>query len=51
MDERFEELEVAVKPLIDFLNKYYNPMCKAIVSEDHVEIVSNELGLPLKVRD
>jgi late competence protein required for DNA uptake (superfamily II DNA/RNA helicase) len=48
---RFSELEEASKPLIGFLNKYYNPMVTAIVTEGRVDIVSNEMGILLKVRD
>ena len=48
---KFEELEKAVKPLIEFLNKYYNPMTSAIVTEGRVDIVSNEMGMNLEVRD
>ncbi|MBU3111980.1 KTSC domain-containing protein [Clostridium lacusfryxellense] len=47
----FYALEKASKPLIDYLNKYYNPMATAIVTEGRVDIVSNEMGMPLKVRD
>lgn len=49
--ERFEELEKASKPLIDFLNKYYDPMTVAIVTEGRVDILRNEMGMPLEVRD
>ena len=48
---KFNELEQASKPLIDFLNKYYDPMTKAVVTEGHVEILSSEMGMPLEVRD
>ena len=47
----FYALEKASKTLIDYLNKYYNPMTTAIVTEGRVDIVSNEMGMPLKVRD
>jgi len=48
---QFEELEQASKPLIDFLNKYYDPMCKAIVTDGHIEIVCCEMEMPLEIRD
>jgi len=48
---KFSELKQASKPLIDFLNKYYNPMTIAIVTEGRVDILSNEMGMPLEVRD
>ena len=48
---KFNELEVASKLLVDFINKYYNPMTIAIVREGRVEILSEEMGMPLEVRD
>ena len=49
--DKFKELEEASKPLIDFLNKYYNPMTTAIVTEGRVDILTNDMGMPLEVRD
>ena len=48
---QFEELEKAVKPMIDFLNKYYDPMTTAIITEDRIDIVRNEMGMSLVRRD
>ena len=39
------------KPLVDFLNKHYNPMTIAIVRESRVEILTGEMAMPLEVRD
>lgn len=47
----FYALEKASKPLIDYLRKYYNPMTTAIVTEGKVDILSNEMGMPLEVED
>ena len=47
----FDELKEASKPLIDFLNKYYDIMTSAIVTEGRVDIVRNEMGVVLEVRD
>lgn len=51
LSDKFKELKQASKPLIDFLNKYYDPMTTAIVTEGRVDIVRNEMGMPLEVRD
>lgn len=48
---KFKELEEAALPLLEFLNKYYNPHCYAIVTEGRVEIVSGEMSAPLPIRD
>jgi len=49
--DKFKELEEAVKPLIEFLNKYYSPMTTAIVTEGRVDILVNNMGMPLEVKD
>jgi len=50
-NERFAELEKAAKPMVDFLNKYYDPMTIAIVEEGRVEILVKTIGMPLEIRD
>ena len=39
----FYELYIAVKPLLEFLNKYYGEQCKAIVTDEYVEIVKGDV--------
>ena len=54
MDEktsRREELEKAALPLLEFLNKYYNPYAYAVVTEGKVEIVESNMACRLPVRD
>jgi len=51
MDERMEEFEKACKPMIDFLRKYYNPICKAIISDGFSEIVIGSIGMSNEVQD
>lgn len=46
--EIFEELEKVSKPLVDFLKKYYNMNTIAIVKDGHVDILSEEMGMPIK---
>lgn len=48
---KFSELKEAAKPLIEFLNKYYDPMTTAIITEGRIDILTNEMGIPLEVRD
>jgi hypothetical protein len=47
----FYALEKASKPLIEYLNKYYNAMTTAIITEGRVEILINDMGMTLEVRD
>lgn len=50
-EKQMEELKEASLPLLEFLNKHYDPMCYAIVTEGNVQIVRGEMGVPLPVRD
>jgi len=49
--ELIKELEEAAMPLLNYLNKYYNPHCYAVVTEDSVEILSGERCGILPIRD
>lgn len=49
--EKQEELYKASLPLLDFMNKYYCPHDKAILTEGLVEIVRGDMGITLPVRD
>ena len=49
-EQMYKELEDAAQPLVEFLYKYYNPMCKVIVNIGHVEVVEREMGLPVKLK-
>ena len=50
-DTKSKELYEASLPLFEFMNKYYCPMDKAILTEGRVEIVCGDIGVPLPVRD
>jgi len=50
-DEKMNEFEEACKPVIDFLRKYYNPMCKAVISDGFSEIMISDIGIPNEVQD
>jgi hypothetical protein len=45
--ELFEELEELSKPLLDFLDKYFNIKCSVIINCDNIKIVSDELSIPV----
>lgn len=46
-----QELTEAAMPLLDFLNRYYNPHAYAVVTEGRVEIVEGSMSAALPVRD
>lgn len=45
------ELMTAAMPLLEFLNRYYDPHAYAIVTEGRVEVVRGEVSAMLPVRD
>lgn len=51
MNEKMREFEEACKPMIEYLRKYYNPMCKAIISDGFSEVVVSDIGVPNDVQD
>lgn len=48
MKDRIKKLQMAVKPLIEYMRKYETPMTKAIVTGAGVEIVSTEIHIPFE---
>lgn len=51
MDKRMREFEEACKPVIEYLRKYYNPMCKVIISDGFSEVVVSDIGVPNEVQN
>lgn len=44
-EQKRAAFEVAAKPLIKFINDYYDPHTKVIVETDSAEIVSGEMSM------
>lgn len=51
MEQEFEELKKLAEPLQDWLASNFNPMCSIVIENDRVRVVSNELSIPLEVKD
>ena len=47
----FKEFEWLCQPVIEFLNKRFDPHCYAIINEGHIKVVTDLLGMPQSVRD
>ena len=47
----FGELEEAAKPLQDFLEKHFDPMCKVVVEIGSINVFRAEMGMPTEVKD
>ena len=50
-DTKSKELYEASLPLLEFMNKYYCPRDKAILTEGRVEIITGDMGVLLRIRD
>lgn len=50
-EKAFQELVNAAMPMLDYLNRYYDPHATAIITEGRVTIVRDEIGAPLPIRD
>ena len=46
--DHITELQMAVKPLIEYMHKYETPMTTAIVTGAGIEIVSTEIHIPFE---
>ena len=44
-NKMLEELAIASKPLIEFLEKYYDPHTSVIVTEGYIKVVTDEIGI------
>lgn len=51
IERKFKELEEASKPLLDFLNKNYNPHTIVIVTEGRADVLVSDMSVKLEVRD
>lgn len=49
--KKFEEFNVACLPVLEFLNKYYDPHSYAVITEGRAKVVRGDIGIPLPVRD
>lgn len=47
----FKELEEAAKPLQDFLEKHFDPMCKIVVEIGSINVFRAEMGMPTEIKD
>lgn len=50
-EESFQELTEAATPMLEYLNKHFDPHTTAVITEGQVTIVRDEVSVPLPVRD
>ena len=51
MQKDFQEITEAAMPMLEYLNKHYDPHASAVITEGRVTIVRDEISCPLPVRD
>ena len=51
MNDKMKEFEEVCLPVIEFLRKNYNPMCKAIISDGFCEVLISDIGVANEVQD
>lgn len=50
-EESSQELMDAAIPMLEYLNKHFDPHATAIIKEGRVTIVRDEVSVPLPIRD
>ena len=44
------QLKELSMPIVDYLNKYYNPHTKIVISNNFIEVLQEEMGIPVSTR-
>ena len=47
MKEKIKELTKISEPVINFIKENYNPHTTIIISEESIEVVTDEMNIPL----
>lgn len=45
--KEFKDLEVACKPIIDYLRKNYNPYTSVVITDSQIKLVEDLAGIPI----
>lgn len=51
MQKDFQEITEAAIPMLEYLNKHYDPHASAVITEGRVAIIRDEIICPLPIRD
>lgn len=43
-----QELEEICKPVVEYLKKNYDPHCTVVITDSHIKLVRDEIGIPVK---
>ncbi|WP_297429581.1 hypothetical protein [Clostridium sp.] len=42
-----QELEEICKPVVEYLKKNYDPHCTVVITDSHIKLVRDEIGIPV----
>lgn len=48
LEEKVKELEQLCKPIADYLKNNWDLHCSVIITYNHIKLVRNEIGIPVK---
>ena len=48
MNDEMKKIEELCKPVYEYLRQNYDPHCSIIISDLHIKLVRNEIGIPIK---
>ncbi len=51
MEEKIKALEEISKPVVDYLKNNCDPYCTVIITDSHIKLVRDEIGIPVKSDD
>lgn len=43
-----ESLRDLCKPICEYINEHYDPHTQIIITDDHVKVTRDEIGIPVK---
>lgn len=49
--EEIKNLNEICKPVVDYLKENYDPHCTVIITDNHIRLVRDEMGIPVRSDD
>ncbi|EKQ56334.1 hypothetical protein [Clostridium sp. Maddingley MBC34-26] len=47
MENKIKELEKLCKPVADYLKENLDPHCTVVITDNHIKLVRDEIGIPV----
>lgn len=49
--KKIKELNQLCAPVVEYLIENYDPYCSVVISDSHIKLVRDEIGIPIKEED